>query len=78
MSIVPILKSRELIAVLTKAGFRITRQTGSHVRLEHITDSTRQTSVPQHSGFLPRWLLGAILKQAKISVMELRRLLGKK
>ncbi|KKU67968.1 MAG: hypothetical protein UX89_C0009G0002 [Parcubacteria group bacterium GW2011_GWA2_47_16] len=78
MSIVPILKSRELIKVLLKAGFQIIRQTGSHVRLEHSTDPQRQTSVPQHGGFLPRWLLSAILKQAGISVSESRRLLGKK
>lgn len=78
MSIVPILRARELIKVLLKAGFKIIRQTGSHIRLSHPTDATRKTSVPQHPGNLPRWLLGVILKQTRISVKELRQLLGKK
>jgi predicted RNA binding protein YcfA (HicA-like mRNA interferase family) len=78
MSIVPVLRARELIKALLKAGFRIIRQTGSHIRLSHPADSTRETSVPQHPGNLPRWLLSAILKQARISVKELRKLLGKK
>ena len=78
MSIVPILRARELIKALLKAGFRIIRQTGSHVRLSHPSDATRVTSVPQHPGNLPRWLLSVILKQARISVTELRKLLGMK
>lgn len=78
MSIVPILRAQELIKALLKAGFKIIRQTGSHVRLSHPVDVSRETSIPQHPGTLPRWLLSAILKQARISVQELRRLLGKK
>lgn len=78
MSIVPILRARELIKALLKAGFRVVRQVGSHVRLVHPADPSRETSVPQHGGTLPRWLLSAILKQARISVKELRALLGKK
>lgn len=78
MSIVPVVRARELIKALLKAGFKVIRQTGSHVRLSHTADSLRETSIPQHPGTLPRWLLNAILKQARISVQELRRLLGKK
>lgn len=78
MSVVPILRARELIKALLKAGFRIIRQTGSHVQLSHPADATRGTRVPQHPGNLPRWLLSAILKQARISVKELRKLLGMK
>lgn len=78
MSIVPILHARELIRALLKAGFKIVRQVGSHVRLIHPADPTRETSIPQHSGTLPRWLLSTILKQARISIKELRSLLGKK
>ena len=78
MSIVPLLRARELITILLKAGFKIIRQAGSHVRLSHPADTTRATSVPQHPGNLPRWLLSAILKQARVSVKELRALMGKK
>ncbi len=75
MSFLPIFRSRELIKVLIKAGFRIVRQVGSHVRLQHITDSSRQTSVPVHPGTLPKWLIREILNQAKISTKELKHLL---
>ncbi|MBI4117163.1 MAG: type II toxin-antitoxin system HicA family toxin [Parcubacteria group bacterium] len=78
MSFLPILRSKELINILIKTGFQIIKQTGSHVRLRHISDPARQTSVPVHPGTLPKWLIKEILKQAKISVKELRLLLGKK
>ena len=78
MSFLPILRSKELVSILVKAGFQIIKQTGGHIRLKHISDHTKQTSVPIHSGTLPRWLIREILKQSKISVKELRVLLGKK
>lgn len=77
MSIIPILKSRQIIAALLKAGFRIVRQTGSHIRLQHLIDAARQTSVPVHSADIPRWLIGEILRQAKISVSDFLKLLKK-
>lgn len=77
MSIVPILKSKELINILIKAGFKIIRHSGSHIRLRHISDVTRQTSIPVHNSDIPRWLLGTILKQAKIPVKQLLQLLRK-
>ena len=78
MSFLPILRSKELINILIKTGFQIIKQTGGHVRMRHISDPTRQTSVPIHSGTLPKWLIREILKQTKISVKELKALLGKK
>ena len=77
MSFLPILRSKELIAILRKVGFKEMRQIGSHVRFQHVADATRQTSVPMHPGTIPKWLLKEILKQARISVQELRNLLGK-
>lgn len=78
MGLLPSLKSAEIISALMKAGFRIIRQSGSHVRLRHPADATRQATVPQHSAPLPLWLMRAILRQAKISLAEFRRLLGRK
>ena len=75
MSIIPVLSSKSLIKVLLKAGFKIIRQSGSHIRFRHISDSTRQTTVPQHSGDIPKWLLREILKQAKISTKDLLKFL---
>ncbi len=78
MTILPLLTSRVLIKALLKAGFRIVRQRGSHVHLEHILDSSRITQVAVHtSRIIPRGTLSAILRQVKISVKELLHLLGK-
>jgi predicted RNA binding protein YcfA (HicA-like mRNA interferase family) len=35
MSKLPVLKARELISALEKAGFEFVRQKGSHVRMRH-------------------------------------------
>ena len=77
MSILPMLKSSQVVKALLKAGFKIIRQSGSHIRLQHMIDPTRQATIPQHHADIPRWLLGEILKQAKISVQEFIKLLGK-
>ncbi len=72
----PILTARVLIKALLRAGFRIVRQKGSHVHLEHILDSSRVTQVAIHaSRTIPRGTLSAILRQAKISVTELLTIL---
>ena len=77
MSIIPVLKSKELLKILLKAGFKVIRQSGSHIRLIFPRDATRQTTIPMHSADIPRSLLSTILKQAKISVGDLLKLLNK-
>ena len=77
MSIAPIVRSAQVIRVLLKAGFKIVRQRGSHVHLEHTVDPTRITQVSVHSKPLPRWLLSTILKQARIKMIEFVKLLKK-
>jgi predicted RNA binding protein YcfA (HicA-like mRNA interferase family) len=44
----PILKPRELVAVLTQLGFREVRQRGSHRQFRHADG--RVTTVPFHAG----------------------------
>ena len=75
MSIIPILKAREVVRILFKAGFKIIRQSGSHLILRHMTNPSRQTIVPIHTAEIPRGILNKILKQAKISVGEFLKLL---
>lgn len=77
MSIVPIVTARILTKALLKAGFKIVRQAGSHIRLQHITDSRRYATIPYHAKDIPRWLLKEILKQARLSIDELKYLLKK-
>jgi len=60
---------------LFKADFVMIRQSGSHVRFQHKIDHTRQTTVPLHSGDIPRWLVREILRQTRISVPDFLNLL---
>jgi predicted RNA binding protein YcfA (HicA-like mRNA interferase family) len=70
----PILKPRELITALEKAGFVAVRQKGSHVRLQH--QEGRVVSVPVHAGQdIGRGLLRKILRDADLSREEFVNLL---
>ena len=48
MAGVPVLKPREVIAVLQRLGFQEIRQTGSHKQFRH--PDGRGTTVPFHAG----------------------------
>ena len=48
MSKPPVLKAREVIAILNKLGFTETRQRGSHKQYRH--PDGRSTTVPFHAG----------------------------
>ena len=62
MSKLPQLTAVELIKVLTKIGFSVLRQEGSHVFLRH--SDGRTTVVPNHPGRkLDRGLLLKIIKK---------------
>ncbi len=77
MGIVPILKAKDLLRLLLRLGFKIVAQKGSHLKLRHVNDATRQVALPIHNGDLGRGLLFSVLKQAKVSLEELLTLLGK-
>ncbi len=46
----PSLKAREVIRALERAGFQVSRTSGSHCRLIHMTDPARKITIPVHSG----------------------------
>ena len=71
----PQLTAVELIKILSKVGFKIIRQEGSHVFLRH--DDGRTTVVPNNPGRkLDRGLLLKILKKdVDISREEFERLM---
>jgi len=60
----PVLKAKEVVRALERAGFYIHHQTGSHARLLHRTKSDLRVTVPNHSKDIPPTLLRRILKQA--------------
>lgn len=71
----PALTARDVIRALERAGFRVSRTSGSHCRLVHVTDPTRKVTVPVHTGDLPRGTLRAIISQAGLTVAEFIALL---
>ena len=74
MSLGPI-PARKVIKVLTRIGFEIARQRGSHVILKH--PDGRVTVVPIHAGEdVGRGLLLKIIKDAKTSKEQSLKLLA--
>jgi len=68
------LEADEVLRALRKAGFEMTRQRGSHIRMRHADG--RALTVPVHAGLvLGRGLLRKILRDAKLSTGELYSLL---
>lgn len=76
MTRLPSLTAGEVLRALQRAGFIIVRTSGSHHRLVHKGDPSRATTVPVHAGkTLKRGTLHGIIKQAGLTVEELRLLL---
>lgn len=74
MGKIPVLKPSELIKVLQKLGFVEVRQRGSHIQFRH--SDGRGTTVPNHKGRdISPILLKQIMKDIKIELTELRKLL---
>jgi predicted RNA binding protein YcfA (HicA-like mRNA interferase family) len=64
----PVLKTRQVISALEKAGFQQVRQKGSHIQFRR---GNLLVTVPSHAGDLNPLVLKSILRQAQMSVEEL-------
>ena len=72
----PVLKPKEVLKALQRAGFYIHHQTGSHVQLRHSTKTQVRVTVPRHDRFdLPRPVIKSILRQADLTIEEFLKLL---
>ena len=72
----PVLKPKQVVAALLRAGFYIHHQRGSHARLLHRTNPELRVTVPIHNKDLPPSLLKhRILKQAGLSEEEFLKFL---
>ena len=70
MSKPPVLKAREVIAILNKLGFTETRQRGSHKQYRH--PDGRGTTVPFHAGRdISPVLLRQIARDIRMTVEEM-------
>jgi predicted RNA binding protein YcfA (HicA-like mRNA interferase family) len=70
----PRLTATDIIKVLEKAGFSLSRQSGSHKIYKN--NSGKRVTVPYHSGdILHPKVLKSIMKDADLSIEDLKRLL---
>ena len=69
----PVISGQDAVKALTKAGFRLRRQTGSHLILSR-ENPTLHVTVPNHR-VLDRGTLRSIIRQAGLSVEEFNALL---
>jgi predicted RNA binding protein YcfA (HicA-like mRNA interferase family) len=75
MSKVPSLAYDQMVRALQRNGWIVVRQKGSHIRLQKRTPTeTLRLTVPAHRP-IKRSTLDHILKQARLSVDELKGLL---
>lgn len=76
MSNIPQVSGKEVIKVLKKVGFEISRQKGSHIRLVRINYGEKQlVTVPNHKVIRKGTLLNGILKQINLSLTEFKKML---
>jgi predicted RNA binding protein YcfA (HicA-like mRNA interferase family) len=72
----PALRARDVVRALERAGFAISRTSGSHCRLIHMSDPARRVTVPLHGSVdLKRGTLRGIIAQAGLTVAEFLALL---
>jgi predicted RNA binding protein YcfA (HicA-like mRNA interferase family) len=72
----PAVRASAVIRALERAGFVVSRISGSHCRLVHSTDPARKVTIPLHgAGDLKRGPLRSIVAQAGLTVAEFIALL---
>ncbi|MGC1399812.1 type II toxin-antitoxin system HicA family toxin [Candidatus Binatus sp.] len=71
----PVLKAREVVTALGRAGFFVHHSTGSHVQLKHRDHPELRVTVPSHSGDVPFGTLRSIIRQAGLTVEQFSALL---
>jgi predicted RNA binding protein YcfA (HicA-like mRNA interferase family) len=65
----PVLRPRQVIAALERAGFRHVRQKGSHIQFKR---GNLLVTVPNHPGDLNPHVLKSILRQAQMDEEEFK------
>jgi predicted RNA binding protein YcfA (HicA-like mRNA interferase family) len=75
MTVIPSLPFSAVIAALERAGWIVTRQKGSHIRLKKFsTGKVQKLTVPAHRP-IKRSTLAKIIKQADMNLEEFLRFL---
>jgi len=71
----PVVKPKEVIRALERAGFYIHHSTGSHYILKHPENPDLRVTVAFHNRELKRKTLASIIEQAGYTVEEFTELL---
>ncbi|MCX5634964.1 MAG: type II toxin-antitoxin system HicA family toxin [Planctomycetota bacterium] len=71
----PVISGNQAIRCFGKIGYQVVHQRGSHVRMHHKSDSTRQPlTIPRHKT-LGKGLLRKLLRDAQLTIEEFIKLL---
>ena len=69
MSKLPIVSGLEVVKILSKIGYEIDHQTGSHLILRHKEEPHRRLTVPNHKE-MAKGTLRAIIRQSGLTREE--------
>jgi predicted RNA binding protein YcfA (HicA-like mRNA interferase family) len=70
----PVVSGREMVRALSRLGYRLDHQTGSHLILRQDDSPHRRLTVPDHRE-LAKGTLRSLIRQAGLTVEEFSRLL---
>ena len=74
MSALPVVSGREVVDAMSKIGYMLDRQCGSHMILRQQAPPYRRLTVPDHKE-VAKGTLRAIIRQAGLPVGEFKELL---
>lgn len=70
MTVIPSLSYTEILHALERAGWQVSRQRGSHIRLTRFTEGRlKKLTIPAHRP-VKRSTLAKIIKQAELTLEE--------
>ena len=71
----PVISGKDAVKVFEKLGYVQVRQTGSHIRMKHISDRSKiSLTIPNHK-VLGKGLLRKLLRDVDISIEDFVRIL---
>lgn len=73
MSYLPILSGKDVCRLLSKVGYEIDHQTGSHIILRNKNFPHRRITVPNHKT-IAKGTLRAIIREVGLTVDEFKKL----
>ena len=69
----PLLSGKKLVRILSKLGYKVDHQTGSHIILRQDQEPYRRLTIPDHKE-IKKGTLRAIIKQAGLTREEFKKL----